>query len=443
MNGTSSSWKECKDGVSFGSKLFRKARAVKIYLKAKSKQSVPHKKQIKTLEEDLAEIYKKTLIRGVAKRIEKHQREFFWNDGLVKKKMHAVDWVSLCKSKKQDGLGIVPLKGAFPRILALSSNKEGVIKEFGCWEGSKWLWDVKLRRQPFEWERDQWNCFVLSLDNIIIRKRFQDTLAWTHCSNGLFSMRGITLVKEVIHKLGGGQLVDLSCPLCSEEVESVDHLFLLYGWSWKLWWSACDADRNRARNRARNTLFVAIIWIIWENHGCGSEVDLTLLLLDISERCVDKENFRVVKHKERIPPMGNALFFNVDGSARGFLGEAGIGGALRDASGKILLLFSYYLGIMDSCSAEVHATIKACRLVSSNRSLLMHDISIITDSKSVVEWIKGEDFGHLLMAHLVYDIRNFIQDMTGLEILFKPRASNSLADSLAKEGSDNQGDRLQ
>ncbi|KAK2642802.1 hypothetical protein Ddye_024565 [Dipteronia dyeriana] len=129
--------------------------------------------------------------------------------------------------------------------------------------------------------------------------------------------------------------------------------------------------------------------------------------------------------------------------ARGCPGEAGIGGALKDASGKILLLFSFYLGVMDSCSAEVHAILKACQLVSYNRSLVHCHISIISDSKSAVAWIKGKDFGHLSMTHLVYDVRNFLQDMVGLDILFKPRASNSLVNSLTKDGSANQGDKLQ
>ncbi|KAK2640528.1 hypothetical protein Ddye_028323 [Dipteronia dyeriana] len=170
-------------------------------------------------------------------------------------------------------------------------------------------------------------------------------------------LRGRTLVKEVIHRLGGGQLVDLICPLCGEGDESVDHLFLLY---------VCD-------------------------------------------KYVDKENFRVVKHNWWTPPMGNALFFNVDGSVKGRSGEAGIGGALREVTEQMLRLFSSYLGVKDSCSAEVHAILKACQLVSSSRSLLMRHISIITDSKSTVEWIKGEDFSHLLVAHLVYDIRNFLK----------------------------------
>ncbi|KAK3219608.1 hypothetical protein Dsin_013578 [Dipteronia sinensis] len=42
----------------------------------------------------------------VAKKIEKLQRDFFWGDGIEKRKIHSIDWDSLCKSKKAGGLGI-------------------------------------------------------------------------------------------------------------------------------------------------------------------------------------------------------------------------------------------------------------------------------------------------------------------------------------------------
>ncbi|KAK2654886.1 hypothetical protein Ddye_014742 [Dipteronia dyeriana] len=49
--------------------------------------------------------------------IERYQRGFFRGDGLEKRKLHAVDWETVCKSKRKGGLGI-------GRIL--DKNK-------GCW----------------------------------------------------------------------------------------------------------------------------------------------------------------------------------------------------------------------------------------------------------------------------------------------------------------------
>ncbi|KAK2659388.1 hypothetical protein Ddye_005921 [Dipteronia dyeriana] len=48
----------------------------------------------------------------------------------------------------------IPLERAFPRLFALSSNKEGFVKDYGRREGSRWIWNVVLRRPVFDWEID-------------------------------------------------------------------------------------------------------------------------------------------------------------------------------------------------------------------------------------------------------------------------------------------------
>ncbi|KAK2647555.1 hypothetical protein Ddye_015044 [Dipteronia dyeriana] len=47
--------------------------------------------------------------------------------------------------------------------------------------------------------------------------------------------RGRVLVKSVVQAFGFIQNLSLLCPLCNVGIESVDHLFLLFPWSWKLW----------------------------------------------------------------------------------------------------------------------------------------------------------------------------------------------------------------
>ncbi|KAK3221169.1 hypothetical protein Dsin_015139 [Dipteronia sinensis] len=49
----------------------------------------------------------------------------------------------------------VPLKNVFPRIFALANIKYGRLKDFGKWDGRKWVWEVALRRLIFDWENDQ------------------------------------------------------------------------------------------------------------------------------------------------------------------------------------------------------------------------------------------------------------------------------------------------
>ncbi|KAK2634329.1 hypothetical protein Ddye_029121 [Dipteronia dyeriana] len=55
---------------------------------------------------------------GVAKKIEKLQRDFFWKYGILKKKVHAVDCISICRSKKEGGLGIERIKDKGVSLLA-------------------------------------------------------------------------------------------------------------------------------------------------------------------------------------------------------------------------------------------------------------------------------------------------------------------------------------
>ena len=43
---------------------------------------------------------------GVALSIEKLQRGFLCGDGVEKRKLHVVNWVTTCHSKANDGLGI-------------------------------------------------------------------------------------------------------------------------------------------------------------------------------------------------------------------------------------------------------------------------------------------------------------------------------------------------
>ncbi|KAK2659387.1 hypothetical protein Ddye_005920 [Dipteronia dyeriana] len=177
-------------------------------------------------------------------------------------------------------------------------------------------------------------------------------------------------------------MAGVDCPLCKSNPEAVDHLFLLCPWSWELWtsckqwWevSSCTSKSisewlhswnglcpSLNRKRVWNTLFFAIVWTIWEAHNnevfkdkaanlsvsldsvkfrvtwwfknfsSGSDVAVTLLMLDLKERCIDKTTVKVPSSIVWSPPVDEDLLFNVDGSTRGSPGMAGVGGVLRDS----------------------------------------------------------------------------------------------------------------
>ena len=60
-------------------------------------------------------------------------------------------------------------------------------------------------------------------------------------------------------------------------------------------------------------------------------------------------------------PLIGSLKFNVDGSSKGKPGLAGIGGVLKDCSGKVKAIFSKAIGLTNSNVAELLAVSKALR----------------------------------------------------------------------------------
>ncbi|KAK0599287.1 hypothetical protein LWI29_003985 [Acer saccharum] len=168
------------------------------------------------------------------------------------------------------------------------------------------------------------------------------------------------------------------------------------------------------------------------------------LLLNVADRCSVLKPPKVVRTGIGVwnPPPFGALFFNVDGSARGNPGNAGIGGVLCDHSGKVLGSFSRNIGIVDAITAELSAIHQACVLCANSLGLIGKRITILSDSKVAVLWVNSASFGSLKFVNLIYDIRSLLSLLDGTEIIFNPRNSNSLVDSLAKKGSNEDGDLL-
>ncbi|XVF77531.1 hypothetical protein PTKIN_Ptkin14bG0052200 [Pterospermum kingtungense] len=59
----------------------------------------------------------------------------------------------------------VILKNRFPKIFALSSIKDGAVKEYGRLINNKWVWNIPLRKRLFSWERQQWNELMAVLND--------------------------------------------------------------------------------------------------------------------------------------------------------------------------------------------------------------------------------------------------------------------------------------
>ncbi|KAK3182841.1 hypothetical protein Dsin_030127 [Dipteronia sinensis] len=87
---------------------------------------------------------------GVAQKIEKLQYSFLWSDGIEKRKLHVVDWVTVCKSKKNGDLG----------IRRLMDKNEGTL--------AKWVWRFGFEVFPL------WRKFICAKYRIDEKKMLWD-----------------------------------------------------------------------------------------------------------------------------------------------------------------------------------------------------------------------------------------------------------------------------
>ncbi|KAK3218627.1 hypothetical protein Dsin_012597 [Dipteronia sinensis] len=167
------------------------------------------------------------------------------------------------------------------------------------------------------------------------------------------------MMKDVMYRFGSGNLASKECHLCGNGEEIVDHLLLHCAWTKSLWIAG------------------------WFKHiGKGSGEDITSMILNLSERCVDPKPMKKLKAEVWQPLAPGSLKFNVDGSAQGSLGHARMGGVLRNH----------------------------CGIASFKH----------------VNWI--------------YDVRTISKIHGILKIVHNSRTTNSAAGMLAKKGSNNEGD---
>ena len=158
---------------------------------------------------------------------------------------------------------------------------------------------------------------------------------------------------------------------------------------------------------------------------------------------MDHKSIKKVKKRSWPPLLDYDFSFHEDGAVSGSSGMGGIGGVLRNAEGKVLCLFSSFVGCVYPIEAEIITIHKACMLISSCLWLEDRKIVIFSDSESAVSWINRVGFGLLSQVNLLYDIRHFIRQRGFLRVNYLSRDANSMADCLAKAGVHSQGERLE
>ena len=217
---------------------------------------------------------------------------------------------------------------------------------------------------------------------------------------------------------------------------------LFFAITWTIWECRNQLDFEEKKVEVRQAADLVKFRIVWwfKHIGKGSNEAVELMLLNLKDLCVDQKKSKVSKIVDWIPPDLGYLKFNVDGSAKGKPGPAGMGGVLRNSYGKVLCLFSVHLGTLDSNIAELFAIKKATELIAADSSLDGCEVLVVSDSKVAVGWVNNGEIGNVSHWKDIFDIREILAANGHIKVVFDSRIFNSFADSLAKMGSNSDGD---
>ncbi|KAK2662299.1 hypothetical protein Ddye_000873 [Dipteronia dyeriana] len=184
------------------------------------------------------------ILKFIDSRMAPWKKKFLNKGGSVKKKKaHAINWKTLCKSKNSGGLGIGSMS---------DKNKSLLVKwiwRFGLEDKSLWRlvtcakYGVSNAALNWDWKDGKFtvssfrncledNSMVNSIDHKFIWQGLSppktEFLLWQ-------PLRGRVMVRKVLYRFGYDPTATLMCSFCGKDEESIDHLFLHCQWSWNLW----------------------------------------------------------------------------------------------------------------------------------------------------------------------------------------------------------------
>ncbi|XP_048491391.1 uncharacterized protein LOC125492720 [Beta vulgaris subsp. vulgaris] len=134
------------------------------------------------------------------------------------------------------------------------------------------------------------------------------------------------------------------------------------------------------------------------------------------------------------PPPLSCPKWNVDASLQPSLNKSSIGGVLRDSSGKFRCLFSSPIPSMQINLAKIFAIHRALKISLSSPEFIKHHLIVESDSANAVKWCNEKSGGPWNIHFILNFIRNIHSMGLQVTICHCGRASNSVADGLAKQG---------
>ena len=223
-------------------------------------------------------------------------------------------------------VGEMRLMQRFPRLYAISLQRQTSIADCGLWDGGRWHWSLLWRREFFQWELDLFNQFQQVLEQAQLTENQEDRSWWRFHNSGRYSVH--SFLKKVYEQKGlvshntsfaacvwkgvappkvelllwfillgrlntKDRLLWLNilpadnyrCVICNEGEESISHLFFTCNFAWRVWSCCCDwwgltwvihSDPRSnfeswtaikcSKNQRKMWLscFYVIIWSLWE-----------------------------------------------------------------------------------------------------------------------------------------------------------------------------------
>ncbi|KAL0000416.1 hypothetical protein SO802_014197 [Lithocarpus litseifolius] len=260
-------------------------------------------------------------------------------------------------------------------------------------------------------------------------------------------------------------VMDLACPLCHSEDETIAHALRDCPVSMQTWndigvsagsnnffsqnlhtWLAenCTVERGYARCAILwKVLDPFAVWLIWENRNqvvFKSKNSNLNLAKDIIQR--SREFFFcaffpkvatnwIVKHIRWERPTSGWVKLNTDGSSLGNPGMAGSGGVIRDEEGNWLVGFARNIGITTSFQAELWGLRDGLTLcVEHNFSA----VEVELDARVVLDVIASLVCSNSLITSLVDDCKQLASRISWIRFNHCYREANRSADKLARMG---------
>ena len=255
------------------------------------------------------------------------------------------------------------------------------------------------------------------------------------------------------------------CPVCRNQVESIDHLlrvcvFAQFFWSrmevshlfmarhtqsledWL--YENCLNKRTQQNHIPWGIIFPFATWNLWK-HRNRVMFDNAPLNLNLHSYCLTqavdffycvgtmrKTKQRTIVQVKWFKPPAGWFKLNSDGASCGNPGKAGGGVLIRDCNGLWIKGFARSIGYATSITAEFWASRDGLKL-AFNEGIQQPIVEL--DAKVVVDLIKSNATTNNPYAPFLYDCRYLLTRFIQVQVVHVYTEGNRCADALAKWGS--------